>query len=99
MNACTFKHIQDASTQRHTRTQFSVQLFVYSVSIEADPQVRSSCGSCSAEFCCRPLISLTLLLPKAERALKRERPLSQPCQKMPSQFTVGGIAGERERGG
>lgn len=45
-------------------TQFSVHLIVHSVSIKANLQVRSSCGPCSAEFCCRPLISLTPSSPR-----------------------------------
>lgn len=40
---------------------------------EANSRVRSSCGSRSAEFCCRPLISLTLLLPQGWRGFKMWR--------------------------
>lgn len=93
----THRPLQMHLLDKHT--QFSVHLIVHSVSIKANLQVRSSCGPCSAEFCCRPLISLTLLLPKAERALKPGRPLSQCCQDMLLQFTEGGIAWERERRG
>lgn len=93
----THRPLQMHLLDKHT--QFAVHLIVHSVSIKANLQVRSSCGPCSAEFCCRPLISLTLLLPKAERALKPGRPLSQCCQDMLLQFTEGGIAWERERGG
>lgn len=100
---CMHSHLNTHSpVQMHLsdkHIQFSVHLIVHSVSIEANSQVRSSCGPCSAEFCCRPLISLTLLLPKTERAIKRERPFSQRCQDMPLQFTGGGIAGKRERDG
>lgn len=98
--ACMLTHtILFRCIDPNTHIQLSVHLFVHSVFIEVDPQVRSSCGSCSAEFCYRPLISFTLILPKAVRALKRESPLSQPCQEMPLQFTVGDLARERERGG
>lgn len=80
----THRPLQMHLLDKHT--QFSVHLIVHSVSFKANLQVRSSRGPCSAEFCCRPLISLTLLLPKAERALKPGRPLSQCCQDMLLQF-------------
>lgn len=67
------------------------------------PQVGSSCGPCSAELCWRSLISLTLLLPEFERALKAERPLSQRCQDLPLHFTgrcmTAGSQRKRGRGG
>lgn len=96
---CYFLHMNAGDARISTHTTLHPPkldvLIVLSVSIEAGPQVRSSCVSCSAEFCCTALISLTLFLPKAERALKRERPLRQMCQKMPPQFTADRVEGGR----